>query len=100
MNPKCPFCGSDSVFDEGAYFCATCGGEFDLSFACLMMGLSPPARAERIGDYHGRYGWGYLWCQPKMDREILRAYANGFLMAAPHDYLDGDQARRDAFGRD
>jgi hypothetical protein len=96
--PDCPYCQAKARHDVVDFFCATCGAEFSMEIVCRMKGLNPLKRAERIGWHHGHGRWGYLWCMPEMDRETLRAYANGFLIAAPNDYLDGAQARRDAFG--
>lgn len=98
MTINCPYCKGAARLDRVDYACPTCGAEFSTEIACRMQGMNPLARAERIGDYHGRYGWGYLWCMPEMDRETLRRYAAGFIRAAPHD-LEADTAWRDAFGR-
>lgn len=106
-SPVCPYCRCDRcTLEVGDFFCPTCGAEFDRHTAIVMERLEPYYRAERIGGYHARGNWDYLWCAPEFTREELRGYARGFLAAAHSTnntlalWLHGERANRDASWRD
>ena len=60
--PACPYCQcAKSTMGYGDYDCPRCGANFTVGLAITLNRLKPEIRAERIGDYHARNNWAYLW---------------------------------------